>query len=466
MKYFVLVGLLGILLLITTCSSTETTYKPNPYFYNTTVLCSFVGQDYVTNETISTDTSEKTLTEHFSKSLKWTSKNMYYTYDKLAPQQFICHNDNLNFACNFGVNGNTWECKHIYDWSQCNMELAKEIPVSEQISSLKTINGQLVYAARNDNCSFAEKQSNTCEVQTKLYSTSLYSDSKKIGEYSGVIDLLQEFQGKLLYLVRDRGIVTLYIDGKEISQYNYIHYITELDNKLVYVASKDYRCSHRTCSGSFFIVNDGIESEEKFEQITFMTNIDGKLAYVKRNGVEQYVVRGDEEYGPYKSAGRLIDLNGDVAYLADQTIFINGKPVKMSEDVQYIQGLTSLNGKLVYGTIEKNQTYIMIGDEKLKGNPPFYMIDGKLVYFDYKDGNHYIIHGDKEYLVGKESPGLYDTLDHSFIYNIPKNGERFYFYNGCQLPGKIYGSFAEIYDNLAYVVEEDGKYLIKIYSVS
>ncbi|MBD3361256.1 hypothetical protein GF358_00530, partial [Candidatus Woesearchaeota archaeon] len=91
MKYFVLAGLLVILVLISACSSTET-YKPNPYFYNTTVLCSYVGQgEYVTNETISTDTSEKALTEHFSKSLKWTSKHMYYAYDKLAPQQFICH---------------------------------------------------------------------------------------------------------------------------------------------------------------------------------------------------------------------------------------------------------------------------------------------------------------------------------------------------------------------------------------
>ena len=91
MKYFALVGLLVILLLISACSSTET-IPPNKFFYNTTVLCNFVGQgDYVTNETISTDISEKALTEHFSKSLKWTSKNMYYQYDKLAPQQFICH---------------------------------------------------------------------------------------------------------------------------------------------------------------------------------------------------------------------------------------------------------------------------------------------------------------------------------------------------------------------------------------
>ena len=466
MKYFALAGLLGILLIISACSSTET-YKPNPFFYNTTVLCSFVGQgDYVTNETISTDTSEKALTEHFSNSLKWTSKNMYYSYDKLAPQQFICHNENLNFACNFGTNGNTWDCKHIYDWSQCNMELAEEIPVSEQIYRLDNINGKLVYATREDNCSFSELRGDTCGVQTKLYSTSLYSDSEKIGEYSGLIDLIQEFQGKLLYLVRDRGIVTLYIDNKKISQYNYIHYITELDGKLVYVASRDYRCTHRTCSGSFFIVKDGIESEEKFEQINFMTNIGDKLAYVKLNGLNYYVVCGDKEYGSYKSVGELVDLNGDVAYLADQTIFINGEPIKLSEDIDHIQGrVLNFNGKLVYGTIEKNQTYVRIGDEKHRGTPPFYLVDGKLVYFDYKDGYHYIIHGDKEYRVGKESPLLHDTLDHTFIYQIPKNGERFYFYEGCQLPGNIYGSFTEIHNNLAYVVTEDDKYLIKIYSV-
>ena len=462
MKY-TLLAVLGILLFITACSSTETV-QPNKFFYNTTVLCNFVGQEqYKTNETIiSTDTSEKALTKHFSNSLKWTNNPMQNKYGENA-NQLICRNENLNFKCNFDTNGNLWDCKHIYNWPKCDVKLVEEIDMPSKIRGIVSVNNKLAYNTIPDvNCSYAQARSNSCKTNSTIY-----FDGKKI-EYAGRVSKFQELNGKLLYQIDTPSDKTLYFDGKKISRYSMIGPVIEIGGKLIYSASKNWVCTYHNCFGDVFIVNDGVESKETFNQIFSLTSVANKPAYVKLNGSEHYVVHGDKEYGPYYSVSpHLVDLNGKIAFIANNSmIFIDGEPMKLPEDITLSRFyLFSLNGNLVYTIVEDRQNYIMIGDEKYgPAYTPVYLIDEKLAYLTYENKKYGVAHGDKEYEMSKERPEIINLNDKLF-YSIVKNRERFLFYEGCKMPGNILDKPVEVNGNIAYIVVENDDFVIKVYSV-
>ncbi len=89
-------------------------------------------------------------------------------------------------------------------------------------------------------------------------------------------------------------------------------------------------------------------------------DVGGQLAYVARQGDAEFVVYRDEEYGPQRSGGGIIGLQGiagQLAYLAltpsdvtpvglGSAVVLGGKNISQAYD--YVRDLTAVNGRLTY----------------------------------------------------------------------------------------------------------------------
>lgn len=250
------------------------------------------------------------------------------------------------------------------------------------------------------------------------------------------------------------------------------------------------------------------ERKIEYEQISQLTSVDGKLAYVARQGDKNFVVHDGEEGKKYPlgnfqgeprlSIQTLSEVNGKVAYeiAPEQVIefFVYGEkevkadgvmttsPVGVNGKLAYVRGSNivfdgeelglgfypaEVNGKLAYGdkgTITYNGK--KYGSEYGYVGPPK-EVNGKLTYKAEEAGKQFIVYGGEEMKKYASIPsrdfrifspvGIAGNLAFKLSYGdqscIVMGGKERKKYDRVSSPVEVDGK-------LTYVAEEDGEYFV------
>lgn len=247
-------------------------------------------------------------------------------------------------------------------------------------------------------------------------------------------------------------------------KYDWISGLLNVNGKLAYVAQDNNK---------MFVVFDGKEGKKYAAENIIMININGKLAYkvVLEEEKGQFVVFDGKEGKKYGAVSLLTDINGKLAYAANENgegfcIASYGKQLIVFDGTEgkrydFVCHPTNINGKLAYLASSEEQEFVVFDGKEGKkyeeaGKP--INVGGKLAYRAYEHGERFVVfngvEGKRYY---KYAVSELVDIDGKLAYKARTAGniEEFVVFNGVE--GKRYENIYNLINiggKLAYAVRE------------
>jgi len=291
----------------------------------------------------------------------------------------------------------------------------------------------------------------------------------------------------------DEGFVEL---GRE---YFYAMWPADIDGKLAYVASRDYK---------HFVILDGVQGKEYdyvpgYELIA----VDGKLAYAAGNykgDRGQFIVFDGHEEGPYETVRHLTGIDGRLAFLTylkaeleekdkwfvvydghaspkydyiewikeiagkpayavrnngKSYVVFDGKELAFYYDDVY--GFTDVGGKMAFIAEQDKKFFVVVDDAEGKRydeikSDNIYDIQGRPAYAARKENQWFVVHGAEEYGPYEEVHRIQDAGD-KLAFSAVQNGESICLLDGKELrpEPQAYGEIIDVNGRLAYARYDD-----------
>lgn len=347
------------------------------------------------------------------------------------------------------------------DSSTCSLETVASFEPHDQVNFLTLIDNQLAYTTIDNQTCTGEYRNTVCTSDSKVY-----LNNEVIAELNKSVNILWDLNNKVAYKTMT-GEHVLYINKDKIAAYNYIQDVREIDNKLVFIASKDLQCGHRDCSGTYVIVNDGVETPVDVRGLMFAKS--STLAYSTSAGNESYMIYKDKKYGPYRYVEWPVEIDNQIVFSDENKIYIDGVP--LDTDYDRINYLASVNGRLVYTASKGDQSYLIDGNQTsgpYEWTDRFVPIGGKIAVIERVDGMYYYIYFDNNKFGPYNSRPLIYDFNNELAYLVRQEenyrplGYYTLYYKGCEI--KIENIKNPVYynGNIAYTTKENNKEFVVI----
>lgn len=218
--------------------------------------------------------------------------------------------------------------------------------------------------------------------------------------------------------------------------------------------------------GEKIIVYDGKEIGP-YDSVGSLTNVSDKLAFIALKNNRYFVFYDGEEKGPYYWVSHLEDVGGKLAFIVKKdngerfTVY-DGKVIGAHYDLIYV------GGKLAYVDVKDGKCFIVYDGTK---NGPYDRVDapkdlGGKLFFEARKGDKLFVVFD-----GKEAETVYDIVDHpmnvggKLAYTAHESYEQLdqqlVVYGGREMgPYGHVGTFVDVSGKLACTVSKDGKWYL------
>ncbi|MBW3002476.1 hypothetical protein KY338_04950 [Candidatus Woesearchaeota archaeon] len=345
------------------------------------------------------------------------------------------------------------------DSGTCSLTTITSFEPHDQVNFLTLINNDLAYTTVDNQTCTGEYVNTVCSSDSKVY-----LNNEIIKELNKSVNILWDLNNKVAYKVNDKG-QSLYINKDKIATYNSIQGVREIGGKLVFIASKDLKCTHRDCSGTYVIVEDGVETPVNAKGIQFAK---ASLAY-SITGNESYMIFKNNKYGPYKYVEWPVEINNQIVFSDGSRIYIDGVP--LDTDYDHITALDSVNNRLVYTASKGNKSYLINGPEisgPYEWASRFVSIGDKIALIERVDGMYYYIYFDDEKFGPYNSqPQLYDfNGELAYLVKQQENyidlGYYTLYYKDCEFNIENIKNPVYYNGNIAYTTKENNKEFVVI----
>ena len=278
-------------------------------------------------------------------------------------------------------------------------------------------------------------------------------------KFPGIIDHVPmiEIDDKLTYIAKKDGKEFIVHGGEAGKKYDDITFLTNINDKPAYQATEDRKS---------FIVFEGKEIGKQFNQVYRPVDVGDKLAYIaKENGKFLVIYDGNEIGTRYEDIPYLMDIDGKPAliFTIDDKSYIvyDGKEIETQYTIYHLPANSPIevNGKVAYIAVRENKSFIVYDGKEIGTQYDhifqIFVVGEKMAYTAFKNESEFVVYDNKEIWTGIVSyesihaPFIAANVESKMLIMSVRDGKNIWIYEGKEINPEDYDYFdfiPEVYD--------------------